>query len=219
MHDTHGKKVQPPPPSDKPPLPPEILAAQKESSKQPNVPSAPAADLSSAPDPAPASASASQDKAEPASAPVSPPQPQEPIEPKEQPPKQQETTAPTPQTIVPEGKEGTQSPQQVMAATPSQYSFKKAILLAIFLGVFGADRFYLGYSKLGKIKAATLGGLFLWAYADAILILLGFTEAADGSKLLGRDEDFKLAVGVFATVTLLALILLLGVLPMYLWSV
>lgn len=128
--------------------------------------------------------------------------------------------APAAQTgvVAPSGQEASAQVSAPVAQVGNNYSFKKAFFLAFFLGIFGMDKFYLGYKQLGKIKAATLGGLLLWAYVDAVMILLGKTKAADGSPLSGRREHFKLALGVFIGVSLLVLILLLAVLPLYLWS-
>lgn len=120
--------------------------------------------------------------------------------------------------VAPTGQEASAQVSAPVAQAGSNYSFKKAFFLALFLGIFGMDKFYLGYKQLGKIKAATLGGLLLWAYVDAALILLGMKKASDGSPLSGRRENFKLALGVFVGVTLLVLILLLAVLPLYIWS-
>ena len=59
-----------------------------------------------------------------------------------------------------------------------------ALLLAWFLGVFGVDRFYLGYTGLGVAKLLTFGGCGIWALIDFILIAMGKTKAADGSDLV-----------------------------------
>jgi len=43
-------------------------------------------------------------------------------------------------------------------------------LLWIFLGVFGAHRFYLGRIGTGVAMLLTIGGLLIWALVDAFLI-------------------------------------------------
>jgi hypothetical protein len=55
-----------------------------------------------------------------------------------------------------------------------------AIILSLFLGVFGVDRFYLGYTGLGLLKLFTGGGFGLWALIDFILICIGVVEPANG---------------------------------------
>lgn len=61
------------------------------------------------------------------------------------------------------------------------YSFETSLLLSIFLGMFGADRFYLGYPALGLLKMGTAGFLFIWQFADVILIATQTVGPADGS--------------------------------------
>ena len=56
-------------------------------------------------------------------------------------------------------------------------------LLAVFLGYFGADRFYLGQTGLGIAKMLTCGGLGIWVLIDAILAGMGKARDAEGLAL------------------------------------
>ena len=53
-----------------------------------------------------------------------------------------------------------------------------ALLLSIFLGGLGIDRFYLGYTGLGILKLLTAGGLGVWWLIDIILIACGSLKEA-----------------------------------------
>lgn len=64
------------------------------------------------------------------------------------------------------------------------YEFDTALLLSIFLGMFGADRFYLGYPALGLLKFSTLGFFFLGHLLDIILIGSQVVGPADGSHYI-----------------------------------
>lgn len=56
-----------------------------------------------------------------------------------------------------------------------------ALLLSIFLGGLGCDRFYLGHIKEAFGKIFSFGGLGIWTLIDAVLIACGYLKPDDGS--------------------------------------
>jgi TM2 domain-containing membrane protein YozV len=58
-----------------------------------------------------------------------------------------------------------------------------AVQLSFLLGMLGADRFYLGYTRLGILKLATLGGLGLWFLIDLVLVMRGRIPDACGRPM------------------------------------
>jgi TM2 domain-containing membrane protein YozV len=53
---------------------------------------------------------------------------------------------------------------------PKPRSWRVALLLSIFLGPFGADRFYLGRTRSAIIKLVTLSCFGVWWVTDFVLI-------------------------------------------------
>ncbi len=65
----------------------------------------------------------------------------------------------------------------------NQKSQSTTFILSFFLGCFGIDRFYLGYTGLGILKLVTCGGLGIWALIDTILVAVGSMRDANGMAL------------------------------------
>jgi hypothetical protein len=65
----------------------------------------------------------------------------------------------------------------------SEKSWLVALLLAVFVGALGIDRFYVGHIGLGILKLITCGGLGIWALIDIILIAVDRIRDKDGLPL------------------------------------
>ena len=63
-----------------------------------------------------------------------------------------------------------------------------ALLLCWFLGVFGVHRFYVGKTGTGIVQLLTLGGLFVWALIDFVMIIVGSFTDADGAVVFQWTE-------------------------------
>ncbi len=68
----------------------------------------------------------------------------------------------------------------------AQKDWLVALLLSIFLGELGIDRFYLGYVGLGVLKLLTGGGCGIWWLIDVILIAMNNLPDSQGRPLVQR---------------------------------
>ena len=59
-----------------------------------------------------------------------------------------------------------------------------ALLLSIFLGGLGVDRFYLGKVGTGVVKLLTFGGFGIWYLVDILLIASGSMADKWGRELV-----------------------------------
>lgn len=69
------------------------------------------------------------------------------------------------------------------AGVAGQRNWLVALLLSLFVGELGVDRFYLGYTGTGILKLITFGGLGIWWLIDLILIATGSLKDAQGRPL------------------------------------
>ena len=79
--------------------------------------------------------------------------------------------------------EGAWFPAQQLPGLFSDKSWTMALILSIFLGELGIDRFYLGHVGLGILKLITFGGCGIWWLIDLILIAMRKVPDGDGLPL------------------------------------
>jgi len=60
------------------------------------------------------------------------------------------------------------------------------LMLSIFAGQFGIDRFYLGKIGTGVLKLITFGGFGIWWLIDIILIVTDNMKDANGKPLIKK---------------------------------
>lgn len=68
--------------------------------------------------------------------------------------------------------------------SPGGKDWLTTLLLAIFLGGLGVDRFYTGHTGLGVVKLLTCGGLGIWSIIDIILVATGKYTDKNGNPLV-----------------------------------
>lgn len=133
------------------------------------------------------------------------------------PPPPQGTTPPPPGPGVPALGIPAPGPAAAFAATPpaaptyapgsvSPKSFIATWLLSWLLGVFGADRFYLGKVGTAIAKLLTLGGIGVWWLVDLIITLTGNATDNHGGKVRGQGKEHMIAWVVTGVIVVFGLI-------------
>jgi hypothetical protein len=74
--------------------------------------------------------------------------------------------------------------QQTPAGPDTPKDWMVALLLSIFLGYLGIDRFYIGHVGLGLLKLFTFGGCGIWWLVDVILIATNSLKDSQGRPLV-----------------------------------
>lgn len=70
--------------------------------------------------------------------------------------------------------------------TPQGKDWLITLLLSIFLGGLGVDRFYTGHTMLGVLKLITCGGMGIWSLIDIIMIAMNKRTDANGNPLIKK---------------------------------
>lgn len=80
-----------------------------------------------------------------------------------------------------------------------QKSFSKAFFLCLFLGIFGAHRFYLGVEH-GLFQFLTLGGLGIWTLVDLVRLLTNDFPNGAGGKMHNSKPKVTWAIFLIAII-------------------
>lgn len=76
------------------------------------------------------------------------------------------------------------------AAHGKPKKLRKAILLSVFFGRFGVDRFYLGYVVSGILKLLTFGGMGVWTVIDVIRISTSSLRPRNGLPWYDKNHPY-----------------------------
>jgi hypothetical protein len=92
-------------------------------------------------------------------------------------------------------------------ADPGRRSFLLTWLFALFLGVLGVDRFYLGKVGTGILKLITFGGLGIWVLVDLVIVLTGAARDKQGRPLEGYAKLRLVAWIITAAIIVLSIVI------------
>lgn len=76
---------------------------------------------------------------------------------------------------------------------PRQRHFLILFFFSFMWGVFGVDRFYMGFIGTGILKLLTFGGFGFWVLSDTIVIMTGTFRDKEGRLALQAEEYKKFA--------------------------
>ena len=91
----------------------------------------------------------------------------------------------------------------------AEQSYLSTLLLAAFLGNFGAHRFYTGHTALAVVQLLTLGGCGIWTLIDFIMICFNKFKTADELPL----REYNKTIGMtffFIWISLFLIQMILG---------
>ena len=88
-----------------------------------------------------------------------------------------------PSTVVLQDGVGFAMPASTIPGVFSKKTWLVALLLALFVGPLGIDRFYLGHTGIGIAKLLTFGGCGVWALIDLVLIAMRKVKDSEGLQL------------------------------------
>jgi len=85
-------------------------------------------------------------------------------------------------------------------------SWKVALLLSIFLGFLGVDRFYLGQGFSGFLKLITLGGVGVWWIIDIFIIGTKSVKEVHWKESKGKIPVWGWILIIFASILIIGAI-------------
>ena len=98
-------------------------------------------------------------------------------------PKSEPEPRPKPRTKPKPKPKAKPGPRPKPGPKPKPRSWRVALLLSLFLGFFGADRFYIGRTRSAIVKLVTLSCFGVWWLTDFVLIASDWRKDAWGRPL------------------------------------